>query len=170
MPETFTQGAHLFHCGGGALKMYVGEYLQQYREHNTAQHMHSTAAQRNHPCTKQQTKYVPITSVPSSYDGKTRKPVVNTKHMGETFWRTSGWDGNHSADSKWDEKQSGREQDTEQDTVQRDGRQREQKPSTERPGTRGREQKTTWFPVSVPCRSRPNHIFPPRLLARVALL
>ena len=31
----------------------VLEHLQQYREH-------SSTAQRNHPCTKQQTKYVPI--------------------------------------------------------------------------------------------------------------
>ena len=39
--------------------MYVVvEYLQQqYREHSTAQY---STAQGNHPCTKQQTKYVPI--------------------------------------------------------------------------------------------------------------
>ena len=37
-------------------------------------------------------------------------------------------------------------------------------------GTRGRERKITWVPVSVPYRSRPDQVFPSRLLHRVPLV
>ena len=61
---------------------YVVEYLQQYREHSTAQH---SIAQRGDPCTKQQTKYVPTRvhikiSTPSIYVHACGVRVVFLEH------------------------------------------------------------------------------------------
>ena len=63
---------------------------------------------------------------------------------------------------RWDGKQSGREQ----DALRRDDRRRGQKTTTERVG---KSRSGTWFTVSVPSRSRPDHFFPSRLLPRVSL-